>query len=144
MTTVCFTVPFVHGLQRPRFSGHAYDTRRNREDKALMAAAYREACRKAGLGKPWKAPKGVPVGVEVTVRQPLPKSRPRRVTREPHVVKPDADNALKLCLDALNGVAYEDDAQVTYAACRKLPRERGVGPETTVTVTRIWSDGGVA
>lgn len=144
MTTVCFSVPFVHGLQRPRFNGHAYDTRRNREDKALIAAAYRKACADAGLDAPWLAPKGVPVGVMVTVRQPLPKSRPKHVTEEPQTVKPDADNALKLALDALNGVAYEDDAQVTYAACRKLPRERGKGPETTVMVTRVWSDGGVA
>lgn len=27
--------------------------------------------------------------------------------------KPDTDNIAKICLDALNGVAYEDDSQVT-------------------------------
>jgi Holliday junction resolvase RusA-like endonuclease len=31
----------------------------------------------------------------------------------PHTKKPDCDNMAKICLDALNGVAYHDDAQIT-------------------------------
>ena len=34
--------------------------------------------------------------------------------------KPDADNILKLGLDALNGVAYADDKQVIEVRCRKF------------------------
>lgn len=30
-----------------------------------------------------------------------------------HIKKPDCDNMAKICLDALNGVAYHDDAQIT-------------------------------
>ena len=33
--------------------------------------------------------------------------------------KPDIDNVLKVVLDALNGVAYEDDKQVIEVICRK-------------------------
>lgn len=33
--------------------------------------------------------------------------------------KPDVDNIAKIILDGLNGVAYEDDAQVTEIICRK-------------------------
>ncbi|MFR8057006.1 MAG: RusA family crossover junction endodeoxyribonuclease [Dialister invisus] len=33
--------------------------------------------------------------------------------------KPDIDNILKAVLDALNGVAYEDDKQVIEVTCRK-------------------------
>lgn len=33
--------------------------------------------------------------------------------------KPDADNILKAVLDALNGVAYEDDRQVVEVLCIK-------------------------
>lgn len=31
----------------------------------------------------------------------------------PHTKKPDCDNMAKVCLDALNGVAYHDDAAIT-------------------------------
>jgi Holliday junction resolvase RusA-like endonuclease len=31
----------------------------------------------------------------------------------PHTKKPDCDNMAKICLDALNGIAYHDDAQIT-------------------------------
>lgn len=31
----------------------------------------------------------------------------------PHTKKPDCDNMAKVCLDALNGVAYHDDAEIT-------------------------------
>lgn len=40
--------------------------------------------------------------------------RPQRVTAdEAHVVKPDLDKLLRSCLDALTGIAWLDDAQVT-------------------------------
>ena len=31
----------------------------------------------------------------------------------PHNKKPDCDNMGKICLDALNGIAYPDDAQIS-------------------------------
>lgn len=31
----------------------------------------------------------------------------------PHTKKPDCDNMAKVCLDALNGIAYNDDAAIT-------------------------------
>ena len=39
--------------------------------------------------------------------------------------KPDCDNLVKVVLDALNGVAYNDDRQVIYVACRKKYAEEG-------------------
>ena len=38
--------------------------------------------------------------------------------------KPDTDNIAKICLDALNGVAYEDDSQVTVLLVLKKWSER--------------------
>ena len=37
-----------------------------------------------------------------------------------HKRRRDIDNLVKLCLDALNGVAYKDDAQVTEIRARKV------------------------
>lgn len=141
--SVTFSVPFVHGLQRHQTTrgGHAYDTRRNREDKQDIAVRYRIACGKATRMRPELAPRGVPVAVDVTIARALPRSVPSRVAVEPDTHKPDADNVLKLVLDALNGVAYEDDAQVVQACVRKMPRRRLVDDHMTVTVRRIdWGD----
>lgn len=44
-------------------------------------------------------------------------------------VKPDWDNVGKIVCDALNGIAWHDDAQVTQATVRKL-----YGPVPMVTV----------
>jgi Holliday junction resolvase RusA-like endonuclease len=37
----------------------------------------------------------------------------------PHTKKPDCDNMAKICLDALNGVAYPDDAIITKLIATK-------------------------
>jgi Holliday junction resolvase RusA-like endonuclease len=34
--------------------------------------------------------------------------------------KPDTDNIAKICLDALNGIAYHDDAQIVELQVSKL------------------------
>jgi len=39
--------------------------------------------------------------------------------KKPVLKKPDADNVMKIIKDALNNVAYKDDAQVTEAAIEK-------------------------
>ena len=38
---------------------------------------------------------------------------------KPYTKKPDADNLAKAILDALNGVAYPDDAQIVTLTVRK-------------------------
>lgn len=54
----------------------------------------------------------------------LPKSRPKKVESEPDTIKPDCDNVGKIVLDALNGVAYDDDGQVTCLLVVKHDRTR--------------------
>lgn len=51
------------------------------------------------------------------------KARPRFSSRSGTVYtpgKPDIDNILKVVLDGLNGIAYEDDKQVTMTQCKKV------------------------
>lgn len=35
------------------------------------------------------------------------------------IVKPDVDNVIKAILDALNGMAFEDDRQIVQVTCEK-------------------------
>lgn len=48
----------------------------------------------------------------------------------PHTKKPDCDNMAKICLDALNGVAYHDDAQIT-----KLNVSKHYGNNAKIKIT---------
>ena len=47
----------------------------------------------------------------------------------PSIPRPDVDNAAKAVLDALNGVAWEDDSQV-----ERLGVEKSYGQEARTTV----------
>lgn len=63
-----------------------------------------------------------PVSLTIDAVFAMPASWPSRVqgmSDVPHVSKPDLDNIEKLILDALNGVAWLDDAQVCSVAKRK-------------------------
>ena len=135
--TVAFSVPFAAGQHRPRLSSRPYPHMikpdRDRDRETELAEAFGDAMSDIGIDEPL-APAGVPVAVSVRVFRRLPKSTPRRVSEEPDVGKPDADNVAKLVMDALNGHAYEDDAQVTSLRVTKMPRSRRSGDHMEVEV----------
>lgn len=70
--------------------------------------------------------RGKPVAIRIVARFLPPKSvsKKRRLGmlegREFPLKKPDMDNIIKVVQDALNGVAYHDDAQVMYTAAKKV------------------------
>ena len=54
----------------------------------------------------------------------------------PHLKKPDCDNIGKVCLDALNGIVYEDDAIIDELIIRKR-----YGKNAKVNITIIEKKG---
>jgi Holliday junction resolvase RusA-like endonuclease len=72
-------------------------------------------------------PKPIPMSIAACFVFTRPASAP---LRPHHVVKPDLDKMLRALLDALTGIAYEDDAQVTLIAASKA-----YGPEAKTEVT---------
>jgi len=57
-----------------------------------------------------------PVRLTVSAWFSRPKSEIRKtkpMPQYPHIKKPDADNVVKAVMDALNGLAWHDDAQVS-------------------------------
>lgn len=106
----------VIGSQRPRFShGHTYTPKPTKDYRDAIRAAYVASCGPMFSG---------PIGVRIDVHRALPRSRPKSVSSEPDTYKPDADNIAKVVLDALNGVAYDDDAAVCELIVKKHPRTR--------------------
>ena len=133
--SVTFSVPFVRGKGRVRFvraTGRTYTPDATAEAMELIRMAYA----KESQGQ--MAAKGVPVRVSIATTRAMPKSRPRRLEEEPDVYKPDCDNIAKLCLDALNGVAWADDTQVTTLVVQKMPRLRGGEDRTTIAIS--WEE----
>lgn len=63
-----------------------------------------------------------PVKLTVTAWFSRPKSEIRKTKPMPiypHIKKPDADNVVKAVMDALNGLAWHDDAQVSSIVVEK-------------------------
>lgn len=54
---------------------------------------------------------------------PIPKSLSKKKQKElidkPYTKKPDCDNIAKIVLDALNGIAYDDDSQIVNLEVQK-------------------------
>ena len=65
-----------------------------------------------------KYEKGVPLRVSIFFGMPIPKSFSKKKRQQAiagelqHTVKPDVDNLTKAVLDALNEIAWHDDAQI--------------------------------
>ena len=134
---VNFDVSIVRGKGRVRFvrqTGRTYTPDATAAAMEQIRAAYVRAANGA------MAPKGTPVFVEIDTFRPLPKSRPKRVTYEPDVYKPDVDNICKLVLDALNGTAWVDDTQVTDIEAHKHERSRS-HPADHMHVCVSWPQG---
>lgn len=121
----------VRGQGRPRFrsDGHIYETPADRAYKKALRAAY-----VAQGGQNYGA---APVAVTILAFGELPKSKPKRMEAEPFVTKPDADNIAKAVLDALEGVAFDNDKQVTKLIVVKKDRRRGQGEGLRVYVRKV-------
>ncbi len=144
MPSVWFSVAGVEGQRRPRASvmaGRAHvrkdDADRAREE--LVRAAFVAARDAAGLPP---APATGPVTLHVLCSMPLPKAAPKAERVREFTRKPDADNVAKSVMDALNGTAWLDDAQVTRLTVEKLPRTRGAQERTEAMLS--WPGAGEA
>jgi Holliday junction resolvase RusA-like endonuclease len=93
-----------------------------------------------------------PVAVVIGLVLPLPGSWPKRDRadalsgKKQPLTKPDWDNLAKLVCDALNGIAWRDDAHVTVARCIKVYGEQPrtvvrwwqMTPEEAAAEARAW------
>lgn len=121
--------------QRPRVTrtGIAYTPSKTVNYEAIVRYTYQSLYpqRKPILGH-----------IEATIIAvfPVPKSYPKKKTAEllkghhNYDKKPDCDNLAKIILDALNGIAYKDDSQVTLL---HIAKEYGTQPKVIVELKEI-------
>ena len=137
---VVFSVPFVIGKARPKVTRHGNYTpaKTRRAEQAIRAAYELAVANRGGTVDDYRAPAHESVSLRIETQRPLPESRRKGVSTEPDTYKPDADNAAKLVMDALNGTAWVDDAQVDELVVSKDYRYRNAPTRTTVRV--LWGN----
>ena len=127
-----FTIPGEPvGKGRPRFtkSGHTYTPERTRNYEEITELCYCRECRNYRFESA--------VGVQIHAFYEIPKSANKERAELMKggellpLKKPDADNVGKIVLDALNGIAWDDDAQVVSLEVQK---EYSENPRVEVTI----------
>ena len=111
--------PKVKG--RPRFARiggfiRAYTPKETHEAEAFIAKCYKEQA-------PKKRPEYDWLEIECIFHIPIPENNSQKKKQDmegaPCVKRPDIDNYLKLILDGLNGVAWEDDNAIASIKAEK-------------------------
>jgi len=81
------------------------------------------------------------IQMSIKAYRPIPKSLPKPIALlyEAEILKPlgrpDVDNFIKLIQDALNGITYHDDAQIT-----KIVSEKFLSFTPRTEITMMWAD----
>jgi len=82
------------------------------------------------------------VSVSLVLHPKMPKDWVRRLKKDPHAVlsvgRMDLDNAQKVALDALQGIAFTNDRQVTSLSIRLGQPVEGGGLGVRVSPDEFW------
>ena len=107
--------------ERPRAGmGHVYTPRKTKEAERIIGYTVK-SCMKASC-IPMFEKEALRVTVEFTFATPDKKKQDT-----PKRTRPDIDNLGKTVLDALNGVAFKDDGQVSEFLCfKRFAAEDGI------------------
>lgn len=127
---VSFSVPGEpQGKGRPRFSCRSGRTITRTPDKTVLYENLIVTEYQVQMGSV-RFPDDAQLGMSVWAYYSIPKSASKRKqeamkagTVRP-TKKPDADNVLKCVADALNGIAYRDDAQIVSVIVEKFYDEK--------------------
>ena len=127
LTNVHLTIPGEpRGKERPRYSNKSktmYTPTETKNYEKLIAITY-----KAAYGN-LRFSKGEPLEICIWAYFSIPASdsTSTRLKKLREIIrptkKPDWDNIGKIVADALNGIAYHDDAQIVDAVTRKFYSE---------------------
>ena len=137
---ISFTVSGIPiGKGRPKFStvngrAMAYTPTKTVNYETLVKLSYQQQCG----GKMYD--KDTPLSIDIMAHFPIPKSVSKKKadmmragTIRP-TKKPDSDNIIKAICDALNGIAYYDDAQIVEVTAWKYYSDE---PKAEITIRAV-------
>ena len=121
MSTVTFTIIGKPcGKGRPKFSRQGDYVRTYTPEKTVE---YENLVRLAWVQSGGEKLSGT-IKATINAYFPIPKSVSKKKRKEMdgafYTKKPDCDNIAKIILDALNGIAYDDDSQIACLSVMKL------------------------
>ena len=121
MSTVTFTIVGKPcGKGRPKFSRQGDYVRTYTPEKTVE---YENLVKLAWMQRGADKMSGV-IRASIVAYFPIPKSVSKKKQLEmdgtAFLKKPDCDNIAKIILDALNGIAYDDDSQVASLSVKKI------------------------
>ena len=143
MEAITFVVPAIPIAQpRPKaraFAGHAqiYEA-----DKSHPVHAFKASVRHAAAEAYQGAPLECPLYVSLLFVFPRPANKrwkKRPMPREWCPKKPDCDNLIKSCLDAMNGLTFADDSQVVAMDLTKFVAAGDEQPHVVVRIREALS-----
>ena len=132
--TALVTVQALRGKGRPRHN--SWGTYTDPKDRLYEADIRQQFIDQ--IGEQFRYFTG-PVHVALEFTRPLPKSYPKKRNGEADTAKPDVDNLAKSVLDALSGVAWRDDSQVTVLKAEKKPRWHNAESTILIDIT-YWEE----
>lgn len=132
------------GKARPRFTktGRTYTPKNTADYEERIRFEFNKWALENKVDEP--VPKGVPLSMRITAVYGIPQSATKKQradmaeNRMRPTKKPDYDNVCKVVSDALNGLAFYDDAQITTAMVSKV---YGEDPMVIISISRDWEEG---
>lgn len=112
MDSVEFIIPGrISGKARPRFTkkGVVYTLARTASDESVVRHFASQAMRGRKL---LEGP--LSLTIEINIKTPASWSKKRKAAAFHVVGRPDLDNVIKLIGDALNGIVWRDDSQISH------------------------------
>lgn len=116
----------IRGKGRPKFRSVGGHARAYTDAKTLSAETWVKSCAIDQVGIPrWEGPLSVTINISVG----MPESKPKKwkaaaLAGEIRPTgKPDFDNTSKMLCDALNGIVWKDDSQITDVLFSKVYSE---------------------
>ena len=138
MKQVKFVIPGEPcGKGRPRFdrrTGRTYTPDKTARYENLVSLEYQAQC------KGFRFPDEAMLDMRIIAFYGIPKSKSKKVKSQMvdgcirPTKKPDSSNVLKAIEDALNNVAYHDDAQIVDTQVRRF---YGNPPRVVVTIQEV-------
>lgn len=125
------------GKGRPRYTVHAG---RALAYTPTSTRAYEARLKQAWIDQDGRYFGSCPVALVLKVYYPVPSKAPKAVREAmligkiPVTGKPDLDNIIKIVMDGLNGLAYEDDSQIT---CISATRAYGTRPRLEIEILPV-------
>lgn len=122
--------------ERPRATrnGHIYTPKKTKDYEQLVKQLYKIKYKNAIFEK------DIPLLMEITAYFGIPKSDSKEKKEKKNngeilpTIKADADNICKIIMDSMNGLAYEDDKQITDV---KVKKRYSVNPRVEITIGEV-------